>query len=77
MKGGISIPEGEEDEEVGGEPGGVWGEYDLELQAEEWDDDAHSSISDEGEEVNAYSSWKFSRSSDELILPALSCLTTS
>ena len=73
----MSILEGEEDEEDGDKPGGVWGENDLELQAEEWDDGAHSRISEEGEDVNAYNSWKLSRSSEELMLPALSCLTRS
>ena len=73
----MSILEGEEDEEDGDKPGGVWGENDLELQAEEWDDGAHSRISEEGEDVKAYNSWKLSRSSEELMLPALSCLTRS
>ena len=67
------------DEENGGEPDGVCGEKDLELQAEEdCDDGAHSRISEEGLDVSAYNSRKLSRSSDVLLmLPILSCLTRS
>ena len=75
----MSILESGGDEEYGGEPGGVWGENDLELQAEEdCDDGAQSRISEEGLDVSAYSSLKLSRSSDVLLrLPMLSCLTRS
>ena len=70
----MSILEGEGDEENGGEPDGVSGETDLELQAEEdCDDGAHSKISEEGVDVRAYNSRKLSRSSDVLLmLPTLS-----
>ena len=76
----MSILWGGDDGEDGGEPGGVWGENDLELQEEEdCDDGAHSNISEEGLEVRAYNSLKLSRSSDELLmLPMLlSCLMRS
>ena len=75
----MSILESGGDEECGGEPGGVWGENDLELQEEEeCDDGAQSRISEEGSDVSAYSSLKLSRSSDVLLrLPMLSCLTRS
>ena len=73
------ILEGGGDGENGGEPDGVWGVTDLELQAEEdCDDGAHSRISEEGVDVSAYNSRKLSRSSDVLLmLPPLSCLTRS
>ena len=76
----MSILWDEDDGEGGGEPGGVCGENDLELQEEEdCDDGAHSNISEEGLEVRAYNSLKLARSSDELLmLPMLlSCLMRS